>query len=105
MKKILSLISLISFIASFPLSLSAQQWKAGMEPQKVFIENKSQFDGQNVIVSEVELLNPQSPILFGTENGSTQIFFTKNGLTYRFIEKISLTKEEREEIEKEELNP
>lgn len=68
-------------------------WSVSYAPQKVFIENKSQFNGNNHL--------PGSEILFGTEYSSSQFLFTKQGLTYRLTKKEFPGKEEREEREKE----
>ncbi|HLP53352.1 MAG TPA: T9SS type A sorting domain-containing protein [Chitinophagales bacterium] len=68
-------------------------WSITPEAQKVFIENKGQFDNLNNL--------PGSKILFGTESISNQILFTRNGLTYRLEERVGPTHEQREEREKE----
>lgn len=74
--------------------LNAQKnWTVAPEKQKVFIENKGQFDNLNNV--------PGSKILFGTENIANQILFTKEGVTYRLEERVGPTKEEREEREEE----
>ncbi len=74
-------------------SIAQNNWSVKYEPQKVFIENKGQFDNLNNL--------PGSKVFFATENYANQVLFTKNGLTYRFEERVHPTKEEREEREKE----
>ena len=55
--------------------VSAQDyiWKVSTEPQKVFIENRSQFNDLKAITG--------SEILFATEHSAAQFIFTKDGLT------------------------
>ena len=86
MKKIYTL-----FAVLFCVTLNGQdlKWKVSMEAQKVFIENKSQFDGRNNL--------PSSEILFATEDAPSQIFFSKNGLTYRLEKREHAKVDEREE--------
>jgi PKD repeat protein len=57
------------------ISVFAQEykWNVSLEPQKVFIENKSQF-------TDLEIFT-RSKILYATEHGSTQFLFTKDGFT------------------------
>ncbi len=55
---------------------TATKWKADIEPQKVFIENKSQFDNAEKFTG--------TPVLFASDGGFSTIYFTKKGLTYRF---------------------
>ena len=68
-------------------------WKASMETQKVFIENKGQWNRLNNL--------PDTKILFGTEYSNFQVLFTKTGLTYRLSESKFANKEDREEREHE----
>ena len=86
MKKALPLFVFISML----LSTTAQQakWKANFETQKVFIENKAQFN-------ELTKGNA-SPVLFATDNSNCQILFTKTGLAYRLQKTEKKEKEERE---------
>ncbi len=67
---------------------SAAKWQAAFQPQKVFIENKSQFDG---------LDDMSDKILFGTESGSTMFLFNKHGITYR-LEKLKMREEDENEL-------
>lgn len=71
----------------------ASNWSAMGKPKKVFIENKSQFDGMNNL--------PNSQVLYATDYGAEQFLFTKNGLTIRLTEKILPGKEERQRRERE----
>ncbi len=87
MKKALPLF--VVLLLSLPLfSQQAAKWQANFEAQKVFIENKSQFDGLSSATG--------SPVLFATETGPAQILFTKIGLTYLLQQNIKKEKEERE---------
>ena len=91
MKRILSL----CVIAMLSVSLFAQgniKWKTAFGSKKVFIENKSQFDGKNNLAG--------TAILFGTESGNAQIFFTKNGLTYSLTKTTPKFNKEKEEKER-----
>ncbi len=51
------------------------KWAINPNEQKVFIENKGQYDGKNKL--------PGSSVLYGVENLGLQIYFTKTGLTFR----------------------
>lgn len=83
MKRYLLLLPLLSFQILFANSpackKSGTSWSVTMEPQKVFIENKGQFDKRGN--------NAGDKILFATDYAPCQILFTQKGLTYRF-EKI-----------------
>jgi PKD repeat protein len=57
-------------------------------PQKVFIENNSQFNGRNDLAS--------TDVLFATEDGPAQFLFSKNGMTYRLEKKERIELDERE---------
>ncbi|MBK7149561.1 MAG: hypothetical protein IPH78_12280, partial [Bacteroidetes bacterium] len=85
------------FIIAWSTSTFAQQqtgnWSAMGKPKKVFIENKTQFDGMNNL--------PGSAVLFATDYGAEQFLFTKSGLTIRLTEKILPGKEERQKRERE----
>jgi PKD repeat protein len=63
----------IFVLTSLLASSQNSKWNVSLEPQKVFIENKSQF---NDLVSF-----SGSEILFATEHGSSQFLFTKDGIT------------------------
>ncbi|MEO6884390.1 MAG: PKD domain-containing protein [Bacteroidia bacterium] len=69
------------------------KWKVNPFDQKVFVENKTQFDGKDSL--------PNSPILFGIRNKGVQIYFTPKGLTYRHDEYKKISGDEREKLEKE----
>src|SRR5688572_2720813 len=87
--------SLLSFcfflLCTVLIAQSKTKWQAGFEAQKVFIENKSQFNGAD------KLRN--SEILFATDEGPVMIYFTKNGVTYRFDKVEREMKNEEEEQE------
>ncbi|MEO6883596.1 MAG: SprB repeat-containing protein, partial [Bacteroidia bacterium] len=68
------------------------KWSSNPFEQKVFIENKSQFDGNDSL--------PDSHILFGVRNEGIQIYFTPEGLTYRRDEPVKMTEAEKEKYEK-----
>ena len=93
--KQLSLLLLTSF-SLLVLSAQKTEWKTSIGGKKVFIENKSQFNGKNNLKG--------SDILFGTENGPSQIFFTKNGLTYSLVKKTPNYDKDKEANEKENKN-
>ncbi len=67
-------------------------WQTQIRNKKVFIENKNQFNGKNGLAGSV--------VLFGTENGSSQIFFTNKGLTYSLVKKTPKHNKENEERER-----
>ncbi len=91
-----------SVIFLFCISLSAQnvQWRATLDPQKVFIENKSQFT--NCLKQEKNKNVYSAEVLFATEDAPFQVLFTKQGLIYR-LEKRERVKVDEEEI-KEGIN-
>ncbi len=78
MKRIsaLKLWLLLAVVARPIVIFSQEKWTVSIEPQKRFIENKSQFDGRDELSG--------SEILYGVDWGSAQIYFTPNSLTYRF---------------------
>ncbi len=82
-----NIFTLFAILISISLHAQHAKWKVNMDAQKVFIENKSQFDEPNNF--------PGSTILFATEDGPAQVIFTKNGLTYR------LEKRERVKIDED----
>lgn len=85
------LLILLMVLLSGQLALaqnSAGGWVQKFEPAKSFIENRSQFDGQN---------HRAAPVLYAVDHGTTKIFFTEKGITYRLIEVEN--KYDEEEIE------
>src|SRR5215203_5208502 len=87
MKHIFTTIFLLTtFIAS-----AQDKWNVSLEPQKVFIENNSQFDDLKTIAG--------SEILFATEHGSTQFIFTRDGITC-LLKKTEHLKPDAEERKK-----
>jgi len=66
--------------------------KSDVFHDKVFIENKGQFDGKDKI--------PGSRILFGMKENSMEVFFTNSGLSYRY-DVIDIPKELLKEMEEE----
>jgi len=90
---------LIFFTLLCRVDLSAQQADQGLtsnakinwkieDPfsQKVFIENRGQFDGNDEIEG--------SKILYGTDNACTFIYFTPKGLTYKLVDTRYVKKDE-----------
>jgi hypothetical protein len=73
---------------------SSVKWQASIAAQKVFIENKSQFDGKDKL--------SHSPILFGTDESPVMIYFSKSGLSYSFTKTEFIHEEEKHEAEREE---
>ncbi len=71
-------------------------WSANFEKQKVFIENKGQF----------QIKNSTEPILFAYDNGSTMVYFTAKGVTYSFLKtwKKEGKENEKEAIQKGQTN-
>jgi gliding motility-associated-like protein len=61
--------------------------------QKVFIENKGQFDGRDN--------RENSLIKYSVTVGKTQIYFSAQGVTYRYDEYLTTSEEEREEAMEE----
>lgn len=82
-----------ALLLAFPLLISAQHssWNVSLDPQKVFIENKSQFNGL------IELTH--ADVLFATEDGPSQVLFSKAGVTYRLEKREHPEINEREERE------
>lgn len=70
------LLGIVTFISVTLSAQSSEKWKTTLEPQKVFIENKSQFDGREKTKG--------SEVLFGTDESPVMIYFTRKGLTYSF---------------------
>ena len=66
-------LALVSFLI-YALTISAQnpssKWSGSIAQQKVFIENKSQFDSKNKQAG--------GQILFGTDEGPSMIYFHQN---------------------------
>ncbi len=92
MKKTLPLLAIIILSLNTYSQSTSAKWHANFEAQKVFIENKAQFDELNKTTG--------SPVLFATDNSACQILFTKNGLTYRLQKSYKKEKEEREHEKK-----
>ena len=93
MKKVLPLLSAIVLSFTAYSQSASIKWQAKFESQKVFIENKGQFNNLNSTGG--------SPVLFATDNAAAQIIFTKRGLTYRLQKSIKKEKEEREHEKKQ----
>src|SRR5690242_2572001 len=93
MKNILRSLAATFAFFSLTAQTSSTNWTTSYKIQKVFIENRGQFDNLNNL--------KDSKILFATENYSDQILLSKNGLTYRFEERVQPSKEERGEKEEE----
>ena len=89
MKKYLLCCTAVFLTAMLFAQQPAAKWKASIETQKVFIENKGQFNGGDQL--------PGSKILYGTDQGPCMIYFTKNGLTYRFDKKEVEPRDKEEE--------
>ena len=83
------LIWLFSFSILTVQLISQTNWSVSPFDQKVFIENKGQFDGK--------IENTQQKVYFGTRIEGVDLYFTSNGLVYRHDEWIPMTNEEREE--------
>ncbi|MDB5281171.1 MAG: type sorting protein [Bacteroidota bacterium] len=77
---------LIALLLVCLVSAQQPQWQNSFSTQKSFIENKSQFNGRDLL--------PGSEVLFATAKGPCQVLFTKNGLTYRFDKKVTLEEDE-----------
>ena len=86
------LVTLISCV----LSAQVTQWKTCIGGKKVFIENKGQFNGKNNLKG--------TDILFGTENGPSQLFFTKTGVTYSLSKRTPKYDKDKEAREKDRKN-
>ncbi len=93
MKKVNTLLLKLTFCFIVLLSTSAKaDWNINLE-QKVFIENKGQYDGQNNLAS--------SSVKYVIDNNA-QIFFTQKGLTYKFKQFGKKSKEEERPGDREE---
>ncbi|MDB5283880.1 MAG: hypothetical protein JWO06_2955 [Bacteroidota bacterium] len=79
MKKHLLCCAAIALTLTLFAQQSSVKWRASIESQKVFIENKGQFNSQDKM--------PDSKILFGTDAGPCMVYFTRAGLTYRLDKK------------------
>ncbi|HWB62903.1 MAG TPA: hypothetical protein VG603_05275, partial [Chitinophagales bacterium] len=91
MKKYLPLLIFVPFVVSLAAQ-STTRWKTDLSPQKVFIENKGQFDGEN------NLANSQT--LFATDRGPCMVYFTNTGLTFKLEKRKKPVKAEHEGIER-----
>ena len=67
-------------------------WTSKPFDQKVFIENKGQFDEKNGTES--------SKILFGARSEGVDLYFSAIGLTYKHDEMVPMPEEEKETFEK-----
>jgi len=85
------------FVLSLPVfsQNNSSGWTINNEPQKNFIENKSQFNGRDKIAG-LPAGQAGSEILFGVDQNGSQIYFTKQGLTYRFDVKQKKNEKESE---------
>src|SRR4030095_12766377 len=88
MKNIFTTIFVMTSVFAFAQN---SKWKVSLEPQKVFIENKSQFDDLKMVTG--------SEILFATEHSSTQFIFTRDGITC-LLKKTEHVKPDAEERKK-----
>ena len=77
MKSIISLLIVLiySTISVFTFGQKAN-WSTSFANQKVFIENKGQFDNRNWLKN--------SKIEYAIDNNGFNVFFSKQGITYRF---------------------
>lgn len=67
-------------------------WSREMEDKKVFIENRTQFEGLN---------RKDDEILYAMDHGGTKVFFTAQGVSYRLVE---VKRKSEEELESENEN-
>ena len=67
-------------------------WTADPFDQKVFIENKGQFNEKTE--------NKLKQILFGASSEGVDLYFTANGLIYKHDELVPMTETEKEALEK-----
>ncbi len=91
------LIGAIFFLSVTAPAQSSVKWQASLEPQKVFIENKSQFNDRNKLYG--------SEILFGTDESPVMIYFTKNGLSYCFTKTKLIVETEEERVKEKRRMP
>ncbi len=97
MKKVFLLFAYMVFglVNSFAGTNSAtSKWSSDPFADKVFVENKGQFNGG--------LKNKSDKILFEAVVEGVEVFFTPDGLTYRYNERVPVLKKENEVKEKEE---
>lgn len=86
MKKLQFLLFLL-----FPLvAVNQVSWKQEYSSNKVFIENKGQFDANgNQLIGDIQ---------FAADFGSTRVFFGEKGVNYSFLNAKKVPKDERAEL-------
>ena len=89
-------IVLFAFSITALNTFAQSKWTVSPFDQKVFIENKGQFNGENG--------NESKKILFETKSGGVDLCFTANGLTYKHDESVARMREEKEALEKGQPN-
>ncbi len=92
MKKYCCHIFFVLFLFSPFLFAQKTKWTSNSAEEKVFIENKGQFDDKDGL--------SDSKILFAYIQNGFEIYFTPGGLTYRHDEIEQLSERQREKAEK-----
>ncbi|HYV92878.1 MAG TPA: PKD domain-containing protein [Chitinophagales bacterium] len=89
----------LAFIILLNVNGQAQQsvnsWTANPFEQRVFVENKGQFDASTGV---------SQPILFQAQSGGINIYFSRQGIVYRYDEVTENSEEDSEEKEARKIN-
>jgi len=107
-QKIFKVFQTMAMVVMTSLIANAQKtdsgWRQEFGKAKCFIENRSQFDGQN---------ERDAKVLYAMDHGNTKIYFTEYGITYRFFDvkpkydkeevehRTDITHAEKEKLERE----
>ena len=89
-------------------AIPSQNWSDNPFEQKVFVENKGQFnesmenvEGQMADGNTSTINHQPSTILFQAVSGGVKMYFTKQGMVYRYDEMIAKKENGEEENEKD----
>ncbi|MBK5284889.1 MAG: PKD domain-containing protein [Bacteroidia bacterium] len=96
--KAVAALALVLFNANAFAANPKPTWSSSPFEQKVFIENKGQFDASTGVAV---------PVLFQAQLKGITVYFTRLGLVYRYDEMINETEREEKELEerKIKINP
>ncbi|MEW6468410.1 MAG: PKD domain-containing protein [Bacteroidota bacterium] len=85
----------ISTLLTFGAAAQSNGWTANPFDQRVFVENKGQFD---------KSINEPTPVLFGANSVGTHAYFTANSVWYRHDVVVDMTPLEKAEVRKVQPN-